>query len=332
MRIKALFLCLFLLVGPTLADHDTPDSPNSARPDSHAPIGVMGDHIHKEGEWMVSYRFKLMQMDGNLNGSNSVSTQQVLNNYMVSPTEMTMTGHMLGLMYAPNDNVTAMVMLPFMNKSMKHITRTGRSFTTNANGIGDVKLSALVKLWSNENHRLHFNAGLSLPTGTIDARDATPMGPNSLLPYPMQLGSGTLDLMPGMTYSGFSDNWSWGAQAMGTLRMGENRNGYKLGSVGDLSVWGARKWNDQVSTSLRLNGTTWGNISGSDARLNPRMIPTADPNLRAGSRLDLLVGLNGNFGDGHRLAIEGGLPIAQSLDGFQLKTKYVLTGGWQFSF
>lgn len=334
----SLLLLIVLFLVPVGAQEETPNRDNhhnhgwGSRPDSHAPIGVMGDHRHREGEWMASYRFRTMKMEGSLNGSTSVSNAQVLQRYMVNPTEMTMNGHMLGLMYAPTDNATLMVMLPFMEKSMSHITRRGGSFTTQSSGIGDVKLAGLIKLWENENHRLHFNAGVSLPTGTIDARDTTPMGPNSVLPYPMQLGSGTLDLMPGVTYSGSTENWSWGGQAVGTVRLGENRRGYKLGNMGDFSVWGARRWTEDFSTSLRLNGLTWGNISGADSRLNPRVIPTADPNLRAGSRLDILVGLNGKLGKGHRLAVEAGVPVAQSYDGVQLETDYVLTAGWQWSF
>ena len=30
------------------------------RADSHAPIGVMGDHVHSAGEWMVSLRWTSM--------------------------------------------------------------------------------------------------------------------------------------------------------------------------------------------------------------------------------------------------------------------------------
>ena len=36
----------------------------SSRPDGHAPIGVMGDHIHREGEIMFSYRAMMMNMSG----------------------------------------------------------------------------------------------------------------------------------------------------------------------------------------------------------------------------------------------------------------------------
>lgn len=38
----------------------------SSRPDGHAPISVMGDHYHKKGELMFSYRFMPMWMEGNL--------------------------------------------------------------------------------------------------------------------------------------------------------------------------------------------------------------------------------------------------------------------------
>ncbi len=35
---------------------------SSARPDGHAPISVMGDHYHKKGEFMLSYRYMPMWM------------------------------------------------------------------------------------------------------------------------------------------------------------------------------------------------------------------------------------------------------------------------------
>ena len=42
------------------------------RPDSHAPIGVMGDHLMREGEIMVSYRYMHMDMEGNRTGTERV--------------------------------------------------------------------------------------------------------------------------------------------------------------------------------------------------------------------------------------------------------------------
>ncbi len=39
------------------------------RADGHAPIGVMGDHMHHKGEWMLSYRYMHMDMEGNRIGT-----------------------------------------------------------------------------------------------------------------------------------------------------------------------------------------------------------------------------------------------------------------------
>ena len=100
-RIFLLTSCALLLAEPAQAqDHhaDTDLHWTSGRPDGHAPIGVMGDHTHGKGEFMASYRFMRMGMKGNRTGTEAESTEDVLADYMISPTEMVMSMHMLGLM------------------------------------------------------------------------------------------------------------------------------------------------------------------------------------------------------------------------------------------
>jgi hypothetical protein len=118
--------------------------------------------------------------------------------------------------------------------------------------------------------------------------------------------------------------------------LGENSNDYRLGNQLMLTGWTAYNWTDWLSTSIRLNGQTWGNIDGSDSRLNPMMIPTADPDRRGGTQLNLGFGVNlyapsGNL-QGSRLAIEFELPLYRSLDGPQLETDWRLTAGLQAVF
>ena len=55
----------------------------AARPDGHAPISVMGDHMHKMGEWMVSYRYMTMDMEGLLSESSSVTSNSMLGTMMM---------------------------------------------------------------------------------------------------------------------------------------------------------------------------------------------------------------------------------------------------------
>lgn len=308
----------------------------AGRPDGHAPIGVMGDHTHEAGEVMFSYRFMRMDMAGNRDGTTGLTPTQVLQQFPVTPTEMTADMHMLGVMFAPTDELTLSLMSSYVFKSMDHVTRMGTRFTTQSDGFGDLRLMGLYKILDQDRQRLHLNAGISFPTGSTNRRDDTPAGPNQVLPYPMQMGSGTVDLLPEITYLGQSDDWSWGGQALGTIRLGTNGNSYRLGNRFNITGWGARRWNNWFSTSIHLNGATWGNITGADPRLNPAIIPTANSNLRGGTRLDVGLGLNFfvNKGvlAGHRLAVELALPVYQSLDGPQLETDWLLTIGWQKSF
>ncbi|NKB35888.1 MAG: transporter [Gammaproteobacteria bacterium] len=317
------------------------DGGHQSHPDMHAPIGVMGDHIHKQGEFMFSYRFMHMDMSGNRKGSDQLSSAEVLNDFLVSPLDMSMDMHMLGGMYAPSDNLTLMAMLPYVELSMDHLTRMGAEFTTTAKGIGDVRVTALYQFFQQSGHKVHLNFGLALPSGNIDERDDTPLG-NVVLPYPMQIGSGTYDLLVGLTYNASRTDWSWGAQVNGTFRLENNDENYSLGDRGQLSAWLAKRWNPYLSTSLRLDGQAWAGIEGADNRIgrfNPMgvaIVPTAQPDLRAGSRIDLLLGFNllaqEGVLKGHRLAFEVGVPVHQNLDGPQLESDWLITLGWQKAF
>ena len=103
----------------------------------------------------------------------------------------------------------------------------------------------------------------------------------------------------------------------------------------DLSLWIAKKLAQSTSLSFRLNGLDWGNIDGADTKLLPMpTVPTKDPNLRGGTRIDALVGINFVTPGltSLRLAAEAGAPVYQDLDGPQLETDLVFTLGAQFTF
>ena len=71
MKLFAAILLISTLLFSLSSAHEGPWT--AARPDGHAPISVMGDHMHKMGEWMVSYRYMTMDMEGLLKESNSVT-------------------------------------------------------------------------------------------------------------------------------------------------------------------------------------------------------------------------------------------------------------------
>lgn len=307
-------------------------------------INVLGTHTHLEGEWMLAYSFMFMKMDGNRDGTNRISTSDVVDpekfDFKVAPTNMSMEMHMPMVMYAPSDDLTLMAMLPYIRLEMDHVTRTGVRFTTRSEGIGDLKVSALYTFFRRgfDRHRLVFNGEVSFPTGSIDERDflAKPAQGKKQLPYPMQLGSGTFDLHPGIAYLGQTESWGWGVEVKSTIRLGENGNDYTLGNQYQLLMRVDWKWTDWLAPFVQVDGRTWGNIDGADPALDPTLVPTADPNRRGGERVDLLFGFTlyqpkGTF-KGHRLAVQGGLPLYQSLDGPQLETDWQFRVGWLWVF
>ncbi len=324
MSLKALLaLSTTLFTASALAD-------NSSRPDSHAPISIMGDHTHSEGEWMVSYRFMTMSMADNYVGSDKVSTEQVLQNFMVSPQSMDMDMHMLGAMYAPSDDVTLMLMANYLSTSMDHVTRMGINFTTETSGISDTKIGTLLNINKDNNSASHINLALSLPTGSIKEQDQTPMG-YARLPYPMQLGSGTYDIEIGATHTEFFEQSSWGVQGKQLFRTGYNDLDYRLGNRFNLNSWFAYNLNQQVSLNTTVTYTNQRDIKGQDDDLNPMMVPTARTDLRSGYFWDLGLGANIKIDGHHRLAIELKKTVHQNLDGPQLGNDWNATLGWQYA-
>ena len=384
-RFSIVLLILFVLTNATvLANGERAESESgSTRPDSHASLGVMGDHAHGESEWMLSYRFMTMGMEGLRDGAESISPDEV-HGFTVIPTHMRMQMHMFGAMFAPHDRITLMAMTSYRDNFMemeasqmkmeesekptdthgghghmggshdmaashrvqssegdessshnhgRHAHSAG-AHEMESSGLGDLKLSTLIPLFRTQGAVLLLNAGVSIPTGSIEEE-----GPNGILPYPMQLGSGSFELMPGVTFTTIQGNWSFGGQTRVMLPLNENSRGYRMGPATISTAWMARRLNDWISVSVRALFESWGNIDGNDHALDPKMAPTMDPRLRGGGRGSLLLGSNlifpdrlGGFLAGQRFAVEAQLPVYQHLDGPQLELDWNVVAGWQYAF
>jgi hypothetical protein len=202
-----------------------------------------------------------------------------------------------------------------------------------------LKINSLYKILGNDDFDLIFNFGLSIPTGEIDEEGNTPAAPNGMkLPYPMQLSSGTFDIMPGLTLTGHGDNWGWGLQAIATLRLHNNNEGYNLGDSLLVNAWISRKITKNFSTSFRLELNSWEDIEGHDDAIHrlKDMVPTANNDLRGGTRVDAHLGFNYLFTEGflagNSFGMEAGVPVYQNLEGPNLETDLTVTIGWQYRF
>jgi len=213
------------------------------------------------------------------------------------------------------------------------------TFTTKTSGLGDTQVAALIKLGGNTGASWHGTLGLSLPTGDIEETDEilTPMNmrPTVRLPYPMQLGSGSFDLISGLTYSDHGTDHNtklgWGSQWRSVWRVEDNSEDYRLGDEHQLSTWASYIVAPSVSLSGRLTYMYKGNIRGKDA-LIIAPVQTADPNRHKRQRIDAGIGANWVLpNENYRLGLEFTVPIWQRLAGPQLETDWGLSLGLQWS-
>jgi len=156
-----------------------------------------------------------------------------------------------------------------------------------------------------------------------------------ILGYGMQLGSGTYDFEPAITYLAQTENYSYGAQLGGILRIGENDQDYTLGNKFEATLWGARKITDSLSASAKFDYSSQSEVDGKDSRMNEAMSPALNPNSQGRDITIFGLGLNYYFKDGglsgHRLAAEWETPIDQKVNGVQLELDSTWTFGWQYA-
>lgn len=322
-----------------------------------APFHIMGDHTHNKGEWMVSYRASRMHMEGNRRGTSSISPEEIVTtlsnpnappaNVRVVPTKMTMDMHMLGAMYGVTDNLTLMAMAMYMNNRMDHITFAGMSgttelgrFKTRSSGWGDVKIGGVYKLYETPTYTINAGLSVSIPTGSIKEEDTVlaPTGatPRLRLPYAMQLGSGTWDALPTITYTGHKNKWSWGTQARATIRMqSENSQNYRLGNKAAVTAWGGYKISNSFSVNTHIEGQYSGKIKGSDSQITAP-VQTANPDNYGGKAVELGAGFTYKpqaiAAKGLEFSAQVRAPVYQNLNGVQMDRDWNITTGLKYSF
>lgn len=301
------------------------------------PVGIMGSHLHMKREWMFSYRYMNMKMDDSYRGDASISEETIFNDYLTAPQSMNMNMHMLMTMYGVSDKLTFMGMVDYLQNDMHmkmlqvdqslhagmHMGSIGDEMNMKSNGIGDVKFSALYGLFSNQNTQLILTFGVNLPTGSIkfsgDQFDM--MYKNKVYPYGMQMGSGTFDFLPGLTYLIERGSNTISAQLNSSIRPFYNKFDYHLGNSTNLNIWYARTWREWGSSSIRLSSFYQDKIKGSYTGIYRFSEPAANTMNYGGYKASIYLGTSCFISDNHRFAIEIGTPFYQYVNGIQLLNK-----------
>lgn len=340
-------LAIALAIQPVAAHQNMP----SFRPESHAPADVMADHMHKKGGAMIGYRHMRQTFSGLYNGSEKASLMEAADaGYTSVAKKMTMDMHMLDIMYALSDNITLMLMPQYMTMDMsmeatpsttgmmdthmgeEHGMHAG-AHSHEVSGVGDTQIASLIRLYRSGTHKVHGTLGISVPTGSVDEK----MANGNFTHYGMQLGSGTWDFTPNLTYTGYSGAISWGAQMSAVLRLeDENDSGFAFGDRYKATGWSAYRIADWASLSLRIGYEKQEDINGHyDGPHNHSSPPDFQANY-GGEFIDLGLGVNlvpqsGLFA-GVRLGLEWSEPVSEHYNGFQIGRERTLSASLSYGF
>ncbi len=306
-----------------------------------------------KGRWTIGYQYAYVKMEGYRTGTNKLSAADILKSnpldpdvgkFIITPTRMVQQLHLISAMYNPTTQVGFLITLPYVFQSTDHVSVAPNfsDFVISTNGLSDMTIKALFVPYQDKMTTIIFQGGLGLPTGSIDETGLTPSsavdGLPKTVPFTMQLGSGTFDVQPGITYSGHTSLWNWGGEVSGTIRLGDNKRKYRLGHRFLSSIWLTHRFSDWLAPASSVSLRKWGRVDGNDARLpqRPDAAPVANPLLQGGTRVELTLQLYiaapAGALHGQRLSINWSIPFYQSLNGPQLEADGRLGASWQWSF
>ncbi len=330
------------------------------------PMNIPGGGVPETHEFRFKIQPMFMRMQGLRSGASNVDGASLLGmpvmmgkptgKFMAVQENMNMSMLNLAAGYSFTDDFFAGVMAMYQDNRMDMrfssmmTTMTGRAgYTMKSHGLADTMLMTKYRLYADDplipTREVSLFAGASLPTGSISKRNTThPLAvrQQELLPYGMQLGSGTVDPMLGLLYQGSSSPWWWGVDATWTGRLYDNSRNYRLGDVWRVDAYAMNQlrydflWQAQLNFEQkgRIRGEADEAVSGFSGRAthgdpnSPYMTPLWDPRNYGGTKLSLTLGVQWQPAPLHILDLSVRLPLWQRLNGVQLKDQYGVMLTW----
>ncbi|HBC58081.1 MAG TPA: hypothetical protein DCZ03_13025 [Gammaproteobacteria bacterium] len=330
------------------------------------PMNTPGGGTPETYEYRIKFTPMLMTMNGMINGDSKFNERDLLGmpmmmgiptgQFMAVPTEMDMDMFNISVGYSFTDDFFAGVMLMYQEKSMDMLfnsmmqMNTGEpGFTMESDGIADTMIMTKYRLYYDDplipKSQVSLFIGLSLPTGSIDEENSShpvTMRQQELLPYGMQLGSGTADPTIGLLYQGSKSPIWWGVNALYTGRFYDNDRDYRLGDEVRLDLYTMYQLSYHLVSEIQLNGRYQGRIRGEmdesetggsghvtqGNAASPFATPLWDTDNSGGEKLGLTVGLQWQPLPLHIINLQVGAPLYQNLNGVQLKNSYHIALTW----
>jgi len=330
------------------------------------PMNILGGGIPETDEFRFKIQPVFMRMQGLRSGASNVDGNSLLGmpvmggkptgKFMAVQKNMNMSMLNLALGYSFSDDFFAGIMPMYQDNRMDMAfnsvmtTMTKQSgYSMKSGGIADTMLMTKYRIYSDDplipTSEASLFIGASLPSGSINQRNSThPLAvrQTELLPYNMQLGSGTVDPVLGLLYQGSSSPWWWGLNGVYTGRWYDNSRNYRRGDGIKVDAYLMHQisynflW--QVQTNFEWNGHIRGQaaevtsgFSGHAVHGNaasPFMTPSWDGANYGGAKASVTLGLQWQPAPLHIIDLAVKLPVYQRLNGVQLKDQIGVMLTW----
>ena len=298
------------------------------------PLNIFGAGTPEPHELRIKVNLSWGKMVGMRRGTSNRSTKDTLGQYMMTPRKMDMYMSNVSVGYAFSDRFFVGMMGMYVEKDMEMIRRGGRRSSMNSQGAGDTMLMTKTLFYADDylvpTSQVSLLLGVSIPTGSINQDDK-----GQILPYSMQLGSGTFDPFIGVLYEGSSAPLWWGANVSYLARAYENYKSYNLGDEYRADLYAMYQARHNLVGELQIKGKYVGDIEGEAQEIerdgnghmmgNPKMPFMSnlfDSDNYGGSTIDLTAGVQWQPFHNHILNAQFSVPLFQNLHGTQLERDF----------
>ena len=330
------------------------------------PMNIAGGGIPETHEFRIKIQPMFMRMQGLRSAASNIDGNRLLGmpvmggkptgKFMAVQKNMNMSMLNLAMGYSFSDDFFAGIMPMYrdnrmdmaFNAAMTALTKQS-GYAMKSHGVADTMLMTKYRLYADDplipGNEASLFVGASLPSGSISKRNSThPLAirRSELLPYGMQLGSGTVDPMLGVLYQGSSSPWWWGLDGVYTGRWYDNSRNYRLGNAVKVDAYVMNQLSYNFLWQLQANIEWKGHIHGQADEATsgfsghavhgnaatPFMTPLWNPYNYGGVKTSVTLGLQWQPAPLHIIDVSVKLPVYQRLNGVQLKDQFGVMLTW----
>lgn len=312
--------------------------PLCCSPQEVQPAGLMWNLPLHKNRVMFQVSQSFQQYRGMQNGFKPASSWEVLNQYVEAPTNMAVRMSHIMVKYGITRRLSVMAMGHYMDHSMTmdmfhsghqhgEIQNPVMTSSMKNTGWGDVSAAILWKMKERPNSIITGLAGLVVPTGNSRCvgKSNDMIFAGKLLPYAMQMGSGSWQAFVGWNSLWRIDkNW-YGLQGEFQTAINANSNGLKPMPSFGLTGWAGRSLRRDIALTTRLQTHVGGGLSAKQPELLAYLDPMANPSNYGSMDVSGFIGAQWspciNRIYRQKIAAEIGHTALAWYNGYQLKTR-----------